>query len=280
MEFKKHNKGIIIENTDISLERTFTCGQCFRWHESAGKWFGIVNGKCAVLSQLDNGIFIENTDISEVESFWVRYLDLNTDYSCMLTDINDKFNKEAAECGKGIHILNQDPFETVISFIISSNNNIKRIEKIIDKFCVLYGEPIKYESQIFYSFPSPEKLSSVTIEDLAELKAGFRDKYIFDFIKIINSEPSFLKQVSSLDTDAAKKELMRVKGIGDKVSDCILLFAFERGEVFPKDIWIKKAVKNIYGDDFDEHIFGKYAGIAQQYIYYYARLKGVEYGND
>ena len=103
MEFKKHNKGIIIENTDISLERTFTCGQCFRWHESAGKWFGIVNGKCAVLSQLDNGIFIENTDISEVESFWVRYLDLNTDYSCMLTDINDKFIKEAAECGKDVY---------------------------------------------------------------------------------------------------------------------------------------------------------------------------------
>lgn len=272
IKIKEYKNGVEIKNTDISLEKTFTCGQCFRWHEKDGKWFGIVNGSCECLTQLDNGIYIENTDICKVNDFWLNYLDINDEDDSFQGDPNDVFLNRAITYGKGIHILNQDPFETIVSFIISSNNNIKRIEKIIEKLCSLYGKEIRYADTVFYSFPTFEELSGVKLEDLALIKAGFRDRYIFDFIQVMKSEPDFISHVSSAETGLAKKELMRVKGIGDKVSDCILLFAFGRREVFPKDVWIKKVIDKIYGSDFDEKKFGNHAGIAQQYIYYYARL--------
>ena len=272
IKIKEYKNGVEIKNTDISLEKTFTCGQCFRWHEKDGKWFGIVNGSCECLTQLDNGIYIENTDICKVNDFWLNYLDINDEDDSFQGDPNDVFLNRAIMYGKGIHILNQDPFETIVSFIISSNNNIKRIEKIIEKLCSLYGKEIRYADTVFYSFPTFEELSGVKLEDLALIKAGFRDRYIFDFIQVMKSEPDFISNVSSAETGLAKKELMRVKGIGDKVSDCILLFAFGRREVFPKDVWIKKVIDKIYGSDFDEKKFGNHAGIAQQYIYYYARL--------
>ncbi len=272
IKIKEYKNGVEIKNTDISLEKTFTCGQCFRWHEKDGKWFGIVNGSCECLTQLDNGIYIENTDICKVNDFWLNYLDINDEDDSFQGDPNDVFLNRAIMYGKGIHILNQDPFETIVSFIISSNNNIKRIEKIIEKLCSLYGKEIRYADTVFYSFPTFEELSGVKLEDLALIKAGFRDRYIFDFIQVMKSEPEFISHVSSAETGLAKKELMRVKGIGDKVSDCILLFAFGRREVFPKDVWIKKVIDKIYGSDFDEKKFGNHAGIAQQYIYYYARL--------
>lgn len=272
IKIKEYKNGVEIKNTDISLEKTFTCGQCFRWHEKDGKWFGIVNGSCECLTQLDNGIYIENTDICKVNDFWLNYLDINDEDDSFQGDPNDVFLNQAIMYGKGIHILNQDPFETIVSFIISSNNNIKRIEKIIEKLCSLYGKEIRYADTVFYSFPTFEELSGVKLEDLALIKAGFRDRYIFDFIQVMKSEPDFISHVSSAETGLAKKELMRVKGIGDKVSDCILLFAFGRREVFPKDVWIKKVIDKIYGSDFDEKKFGNHAGIAQQYIYYYARL--------
>lgn len=272
IKIKEYKNGVEIKNTDISLEKTFTCGQCFRWHEKDGKWFGIVNGSCECLTQLDNGIYIENTDICKVNDFWLNYLDINDEDDSFQGDPNDVFLNRAIMYGKGIHILNQDPFETIVSFIISSNNNIKRIEKIIEKLCSLYGKEIRYADTVFYSFPTFEELSGVKLEDLALIKAGFRDRYIFDFIQVMKSEPDFISHVSSAETGLAKKELMRVKGIGDKVSDCILLFAFGRKEVFPKDVWIKKVIDKIYGSDFDEKKFGNHAGIAQQYIYYYARL--------
>lgn len=272
IKIKEYKNGVEIKNTDISLEKTFTCGQCFRWHEKDGKWFGIVNGSCECLTQLDNGIYIENTDICKVNDFWLNYLDINDEDDSFQGDPNDVFLNRAIMYGKGIHILNQDPFETIVSFIISSNNNIKRIEKIIEKLCSLYGKEIRYADTVFYSFPTFEELSGVKLEDLALIKAGFRDRYIFDFIQVMKSEPDFISHVSSAETGLAKKELMRVKGIGDKVSDCILLFAFGRREVFPKDVWIKKVIDKIYGSDFDEKKFGNHAGIAQQYIYYYARL--------
>lgn len=272
IKIKEYKNGVEIKNTDISLEKTFTCGQCFRWHEKDGKWFGIVNGSCECLTQLDNGIYIENTDICKVNDFWLNYLDINDEADSFQGDPNDVFLNRAIMYGKGIHILNQDPFETIVSFIISSNNNIKRIEKIIEKLCSLYGKEIRYADTVFYSFPTFDELSGVKLEDLALIKAGFRDRYIFDFIQVMKSEPDFISNVSSAETGLAKKELMRVKGIGDKVSDCILLFAFGRKEVFPKDVWIKKVIDKIYGSDFDEKKFGNHAGIAQQYIYYYARL--------
>ena len=208
IKIKEYKNGVEIKNTDISLEKTFTCGQCFRWHEKDGKWFGIVNGSCECLTQLDNGIYIENTDICKVNDFWLNYLDINDEDDSFQGDPNDVFLNRAIMYGKGIHILNQDPFETIVSFIISSNNNIKRIEKIIEKLCSLYGKEIRYADTVFYSFPTFEELSGVKLEDLALIKAGFRDRYIFDFIQVMKSEPDFISHVSSAETGLAKKELM------------------------------------------------------------------------
>ncbi len=168
--------------------------------------------------------------------------------------------------------MRQDPCEATISFIISSNNNIKRIKKIIEHFCSLFGDEIVFEGKIFHTFPTENELTRVTAESLALIKAGFRDKYILDAVNKITSGQIDFDRIGKLNTSQARNALMQIKGVGPKVADCILLFGFERGEAFPKDVWIKRVMTEIYGNDFDETRFGENAGIVQQWIFHYARI--------
>jgi N-glycosylase/DNA lyase len=223
--------------------------------------------------QGDNCIYIKGATRDETEKLWLKYLSLDKDYSDAVKRFeNDEYIKKAAAFGKGIRILRQEPCETAISFIISSNNNIKRIKKIIEHFCCLFGREIIFEGKLYYTFPTGEELAAVTKESLAPIKAGFRDKYIADAAEKIVSGDIDFEKISALDTDAARKELMRIKGVGEKVADCILLFGFDRGEAFPKDVWIKRVMNDIYGDGFDEKRFGNDAGIIQQWMFHYARM--------
>jgi N-glycosylase/DNA lyase len=262
-----------ISPTDISLKDTFECGQCFRFNDDGEGYVGVAGKKAARFIQGDGCIYIQGATREDTEKFWLPYLALDKDYSDVLTRFeDDEYIKKAALFGKGIRILRQDPCETTVSFIISSNNNIKRIKKIIEHFCSLFGKEIIFEGRTFYTFPTGGELSAVTKEALAPVKAGFRDKYIADAAeKIVSGDIDFGK-ISTLDTDAARKELMRIKGVGEKVADCILLFGFDRGEAFPKDVWIKRVMNDIYGDGFDEKRFGKDAGIIQQWMFHYARM--------
>jgi N-glycosylase/DNA lyase len=188
--------------------------------------------------------------------------------------------EEAVKCGDGIRILRQDTWETIISFIISASNNIPRIKGIIERLCENFGDEIRYNGNIYYSFPSPEKVNSLSLEELSVIRAGFRDKYIKAAAEAVVSGELSLKALEAMTTPEAKKALMSIKGIGNKVSDCILLFGLGRADSFPVDVWIKRIMEYCYfGSEqqiktisaFANEHFGKLGGYAQQYLFFYAR---------
>jgi len=208
-------------------------------------------------------------DKDEFEKIWLGYFDLDRDYESVITELS--FDEQfclASEQACGIRIFRQDGWETLCSFIISQNNNIPRIKKIISALCGLLGEPI---STGVNAFPTAESILSAGVEGLAPIKSGFRAKYLIDAAeKVVNGTVN-LNELGRMDYKEAKETLMRIKGVGEKVSDCALLFGFGFHQAFPKDVWVKRVLDKYYGSDFDPNYFGENAGIAQQYLFYYER---------
>ncbi len=256
--------------SDFELKDTLTCGQCFRFKENAdGSFLGVAFGRVIVLSKTDD-TFILYTSEEDFLNIWKSYFDLELDYGKIKEDLSKLHPtlKEAAKFAPGIRILKQEPFEALISFIISQNNNIKRISGIVEMLCELCGEEIE---KGVYAFPTAEALGRLTVEDLAPIRAGFRAKYIADAVKkVLNGEVD-LMTMDSLSYDEAKAELMKIKGVGSKVADCVLLYGFHKLSGFPMDVWMKRAMAVLF-PDFTGSDFGEFAGIAQQYIFHYARL--------
>lgn len=262
------NTAIIKNVSNFNLAQTLDCGQAFRWAEKEnGHWCGIANGKYIELYEKDNNIYIENTSKSDFNDFWKDYFDLDRDYGKIISQIS-KNRKLADACalGSGIRILRQEPWEALCSFIISQNNNIPRIKGIIDRLCENFGKKI----QGGYAFPSADDLAEKTVEDLAVLRSGFRAKYIIDAAKKVSSGEIDLESLKSADYNEASKILMSIKGVGPKVADCALLYGMAHIEAFPKDVWIKRALIEYFDGELPECAV-KYAGIAQQYIFYYIR---------
>lgn len=262
------------------LEDTFLCGQCFRWRkDDNGVFYGVVENHAVKMYYFDeNTIYVESSNPDLI--YWSRYLSFSTDYNVIEEALSgDEALKKCISAGKGIRILHQDLWETLVSFIISANNNIPRIQKIIEKMCELFGEEIDFGGKKYYGFPTAQKLASLSLEDLAPIRAGFRDKYILDAANKVASGEIDLEKIKLMNDADAKAELMKIKGIGSKVADCILLFALSRYKTFPKDVWIKRIMENEYGvsekeiDNFVSEKFGNWAGIAQQYLYYYHAIK-------
>jgi len=256
--------------SDFELKDTLMCGQCFRFKENAdGSFSGVAFGKVITLQKADDTLILYTSE-EDFINIWKGYFDLELDYGKIKEDLSliHPTLKEAAKFAPGIRILRQEPFEALISFIISQNNNIKRISGIVDRLCMLWGEEI---SEGFYSFPTAEALSKLTIEDLSPIKAGFRAKYIVDAVGKVSRGEVDLKALESLSYNDAKTELMKIKGVGSKVADCVLLYGFHKLEGFPMDVWMKRAMAVLFPDLTGED-FGEYAGIAQQYIFHYARL--------
>lgn len=260
----------------FDLEQTFLCGQCFRWEKDEnGVFYGVVANHAAKAYYHDpKTIYIESSNPDLI--YWSRYLNFSCDYNNVESELaGDQRLVPCIESGQGIRILQQDLWETLVSFIISANNNIPRIKKIINKLCELYGEKIEFDNKIFYGFPSAEALADLDLSDLAEIKAGFRDKYILDAAKKVASGQVNLSEITKLNNHSAKAQLMKINGVGTKVADCILLFAMGRHDVFPLDVWTKRIISEVYGvdeksiPDFVQERFGRNAGIAQQYLYYY-----------
>ncbi len=258
------------------LEQTFMCGQCFRWYRDGNGVFRGVVGKEAVKMYYvdENTIFVESTNPDLV--YWSHYLNFSSDYNKIEESLSgDELLKKAIEKGRGIRIVKQEPWETIVSFIISANNNIPRIKKIIEKLCERFGNKIEFDREVFYGFPDPETLAVLSPEDLAEIKCGFRDKYIIDAAKKVASGEINLEKIHLMTDEDAKKELMKIKGVGPKVADCILLFAYQRHKIFPLDVWTKRILKEQYNveekeaEGFIKEKFGNYAGFAQQYLYNY-----------
>lgn len=268
IEFKNNNTYIFGIKT-FDLPQTLDCGQAFRWQEKEnGIWQGVAFNKYLELEKLGDGtVVLYKTSEQEFNDIWRKYFDFERDYEKIINTIssNDTL-KKAASYGEGIRILNQEPFETLCSFIISQNNNIKRIKGIISRLCENFGEDMGG----YFTFPTAEKIATLTLDDLSVLRSGFRAKYILDAaVKVANGEID-LNRLKSISLDDARNELMKIKGVGPKVADCVLLFSLEHITAFPKDVWIKRALEVLFDGELPEEAKA-YAGIVQQYIFFYAR---------
>jgi N-glycosylase/DNA lyase len=274
MRCLKITNGVIIKNINsgINFENTLECGQCFRWEKKEDKYYATVRNEHVAVYRNGPDIILENTTVESTKNFWTNYFDLNFDYGKVqkkLENIHPIF-KKAYQNYPGIHILNQDPWETLCSFIISQNNNIPRIKKIISSLCITFGEKINNTES--YMFPGSEIINRLSEKDLDPIKCGFRAKYILDAATKVSSGEIDLENLKNININKAKEILMKIKGVGPKISECVLLYAYHKLECFPMDVWIKKIMRTIFkGKKLD--VFGKYPGIAQQYLYHYVRNK-------
>ncbi len=268
--------------SDFELVHIFECGQCFRWQkENDGSYTGVIKYGVVNIKKDDSRVVISGSfDANDKEKI-CDYFDLNSDYTSIKKklELNDENMKKAIEYGYGIRILNQDPWEMLISFIISATNNIPRISKTVENISRTYGQKITWNEKEYYKFPTPKELSRATVSELRTLNLGFRDKYVYNATKMVYTGEIDLEKIEKMNYKDAKKELMKIQGVGEKVADCILLFSMRKREAFPVDTWIKKVMSQLYNESkdikkisaFAENKFGEYGGIAQQYLFYYMR---------
>ena len=251
----------------FSLPQTLFCGQAFRWKQREDVFYAEALGQYVEVSH-QNGelILFSNTPLEKEK--WQHYFALDIDYSLLHQKFcQDEVLKKCVENAAGTRVLNQDFFEILITFIISQNNNIPRITSIVDKFCLLFGKEVL---EGVYSFPTIEALKDITIQDLEPLRAGFRAKYIIDAIDKVATGKVCVKELNQQTLEQAGETLQTIKGVGPKVSDCVLLFGLGRSEAFPKDVWIKRAMEQLFPTGLPVQCEGV-QGIAQQYIFAYAR---------
>lgn len=279
--------GIIIKDViNFELPHIFDCGQCFRWNrQENGNYIGVALGKVLEIEKKENDVIIYNATEEEFEKIWCDYFDLYRDYSTIKEIFNkDELLKKSVEFGKGIRILKQEPFEIVVSFIISANNRIPMIKRAIEKISKRWGKKVQYKGKDYYTFPSAEILKDCTQEELEECGVGFRAKYIKNTIEDIIYNGLNLDYIKSLDDDECHKELQKISGVGPKVADCIMLFSMQKYSAFPVDVWVKRAMQHFYLApdvslkkirDFGRNKFNPFSGFAQQYLFYYARENNI-----
>lgn len=270
--------------SNFLVSQIFDCGQCFRFDpaEDGEAFEGVAYGRYVRFSQSSpDTLEIYNSTPEDYENIWRHYLALDEDYAKIRADIASRFDTAAhgkdsvmptaMEYGSGIRILRQEPWETLCSFIVSQNNNIPRIKKIIAAMSERYGEPVASGSRIYYSFPTAEALVEAGVDGLAALRTGFRAKYIYDAALRVSDGSLDLDAVSKMTPDAAMEALCEIKGVGPKVASCAMLFGLGMTSAFPIDVWIKRVLSKYYPDGLDIGMLGDYAGIAQQYLFYYER---------
>ena len=270
----KDNNVVIEELENFTLEQTLDCGQAFRWQAiDENTWHGVAFGRYLKLGMCGSTLTLYDVSLEEFETVWKQYLDLERDYKSIISILSsDPTLKTATSYAGGIRILNQDPWEALCSFIISQNNNIPRIKGIITRLCENFGEEI---CDGHYSFPSAEKIASLSLEELSVLRSGFRAKYILDAAKKVSEGIINLENLKMIDIDIARNALMTIYGVGAKVADCALLFGLGHIDAFPKDVWIKRVMDRLYDGELPNCAKG-YSGIAQQYLFHFARLTKLE----
>lgn len=270
----KEEKGYIrlFGDEPFSPRHTFECGQCFRWRaDKGGGYVGVAGGRAARVCENPDGSFSISCTAEEYMDFWKGYLDLDRSYRQIAQAFaHDGFTKDAVEYGMGLRILRQEPWEALCSFIISQCNNIPRIQKIVELLCQSYGEDIEFEGRRFKTFPTAQRIAALPEDGLDMLRAGYRAPYILNAARQVSEGKVDFLRLDSMDTAEAEKSIMALNGVGRKVADCFLLFGMGKLDAFPVDTWMKKAAP-YYKDGFDRQAFGNYAGIAQQYIFYFAR---------
>jgi N-glycosylase/DNA lyase len=280
MRFIEKNNTVILKGyNSFDIGQTLECGQCFRFEKKDDdKYTIIAHGRMITIEQKKGEMrFYPCTD-REFKEIWINYFDLNTDYSKIkkVLSKNDEVLSNAIEYGSGIRLLNQDPWECLISFIISQNNRISMIKQVIQNLCEKYGDNLGE----YYSFPEPKQLIDKSIDDIMLCKTGFRAKYIIDAANKINDNTININDLKDKNLIDLKEELMSIKGVGPKVADCVILFACGKREAFPTDVWIKRIMQHFYFNDKESTVgeihkyasshWGDYSGFAQQYLFNYA----------
>jgi N-glycosylase/DNA lyase len=272
---------VILHNlTDFHPEHIFECGQAFRWHLDRDGYTGVVGNKVLKVARRHGDIVLFPCGREDFMKIWIPYFNLSRDYRKVKTVLSqDLVLQTAIEFGWGLRILQQDEWETLISFIISSNNGIKRIRRIIENLSFRFGTPFEWEGKTYYSFPDAVRLAEATEKQLMECGAGYRAGYIIRTArKVVDGFP--LEELRSMEYPQAKEMLMELPGVGPKVADCILLFSMGFGQAFPVDVWIKRIMVHFYPNDcrdvkaMQEFVwsrYGEFAGIAQQYLFFYGR---------
>ncbi len=284
----KEQEYIIKDQESFELKHIFECGQCFRWNEQEdGNYIGVIKQGVLRVSKQNNQIKFEGILNGDIKQIVNKYFDLDRNYTQIKDTLSkiDIYLKNSIEYGNGIRILNQDLWETIISFIISANNNIPRIKGIIERISKKYGKEIEWNGVKYYTFPEPKDLKSASISDFRELGLGFRDKRIYETTHIILDKKVDLEKMHEEDTLKVREELLSLSGVGPKVADCILLFStLKRFDVFPIDVWVRRVMNELYIKKEDENKvskneimklaenkFGTLEGIAQQYLFYWKR---------
>ena len=273
----------------FELRDIFECGQCFRWNKQEdGSYTGVFKNNVLNVKKNKDEIIFEGICENDIQQTVKNYFDLNRNYEKIKEQLSkiDQNMKMSVEYGNGIRILNQDLWETIISFIISANNNIPRIKGIIERLSKKYGSEISFNGKEYYTFPTPKQLKDVTVEDYRKLGLGFRDIRLYETTQMILNKDIDLENLkNNPNTIEVREELLKLSGVGPKVADCILLFStLKRFEVFPIDVWVRRVMNDLYIKQEDEtkvskkqiekiaeEKFGNLAGIAQQYLFYWRR---------
>lgn len=262
-------KAFVIASADVlDLAKTFECGQCFRWEcDERGIYTGVAHNRVLRIWR-DGGSIICSAPERDLP-LWRSYLDLDEDYSAAdASFISPEYLRLCSEFGRGIRILRQEPWEALCSFIISQCNNIPRIKKIISVLCSLFGSEL---APGLFSFPDAEALAGLSENDLSPLRCGYRAAYIIAAAKAVSGGAINFSDLSALPADEALASIKTLPGVGNKVANCFMLYGLHRMDSFPVDTWMKKALARHFPENYDPSVLGDFAGLAQQYIFYYAR---------
>lgn len=285
---EKLEDGVIIKDVkNFELKHIFECGQCFRWNaEKSGSFIGVAFGKVIEVEKVEKDVVIHNTNVEEFNDIWENYFDLKREYGPIKEELGkDPLLNSSVEFGHGIRLLQQDPFELIVSFIISANNRIPMIKKAIDKISEKWGTTVEYKGRSYHAFPTPKQLSFASLEELEACGTGFRAKYIKDTVDKINKGEYSIEDIKAQSDDGCHEMLQNFNGIGPKVADCIMLFSMGKYSAFPVDVWVKRAMQHFYLApdvslkkirDFGRDKFGELSGFAQQYLFYYARENNIK----
>lgn len=272
---------IIRIDDDFNLEKIAESGQCFRFNKSGDGYSVVSEDKYLFVKQVSDFEYDFDCDKEDFENYWKDYFDLNTSYKGirnLISKDEDEYLYNAAEYGKGIRILVQDPWEMLISFIISQRKNIPAIKASIEKLCALAGRKIATdaEGKDVFSFPIPEELSKVSMEELAGCSLGYRDKYVHRAAMDVVSGACDLESFKTLDDEGLMEKLLELYGVGVKVANCEILFGYHRLDAFPKDVWINRVLEQKYPGGFAFEKYAPYNGVMQQYLFFYSKNDGLK----
>ena len=264
---------VLVSSEQFDLRQIAESGQCFRMTEiEPGRYRVIALDKAVVLEERKSGILLD-CSLPEYQGFWRDYFDRDTDYGEFLREIDesDPFLYAASEAGSGIRILRQDPWEMLVSFLISQRKSIPAIRTCIEALCSRFGEKIGGGKEPLYAFPTAERLAECTEDELAACSLGYRTRYVHEAAQKVASGELDLAAAVALDDEELYNTLLTLTGVGAKVADCVMLFGFHRLDRFPRDVWMNRVVNERYGGNFPFERYRGFLGVVQQYLFCYAR---------